>query len=182
MMIRMAGGWVFLLVPAHPGTAHPGSPRQRPIKWSVVVVVVMVNVTWLFCPASEAAHSWSYDNYCMKVTLFNSIPGHDRWKDRWNYCIGIMLCTAVHTTAVLTCDSKDWKCHTHVHVCVSVSVTLLLPTTSTTTTTTTTTTTILQPITLTSSCVLSTADEDAAHSVTQMSLVVIATQHKNCSQ
>lgn len=36
-----------------------------------------------------------------------------------------------------------------------------------------------KPTTLTSACVLSTADEDAAHSVTQMSLVVIATQRKH---
>ena len=28
MMIRMVVGWVFLLVPA-----HPGSPGQRAIKW-----------------------------------------------------------------------------------------------------------------------------------------------------
>jgi len=28
VMIRMVGGWVFLLVPA-----HPGSPGQRAIKW-----------------------------------------------------------------------------------------------------------------------------------------------------
>ena len=28
MMIRMVGGWVFLLVPA-----HLGSPRQRAVKW-----------------------------------------------------------------------------------------------------------------------------------------------------
>jgi len=27
MMIRMVGGWVFLLVPA-----HPGGPRQRAVK------------------------------------------------------------------------------------------------------------------------------------------------------
>jgi len=34
MMIRMVSGWVFLLVPA-----HPGSPRQRAVKWLLCVVV-----------------------------------------------------------------------------------------------------------------------------------------------
>jgi len=33
MMIRMVGGWVFLLVPA-----HLGSPRKRARKTTVVVV------------------------------------------------------------------------------------------------------------------------------------------------
>jgi len=33
MMIRMVGGWVFLLVPA-----HPGSPGQRAIKRSLLLL------------------------------------------------------------------------------------------------------------------------------------------------
>jgi len=37
MTIRMMGGWVFLLVPA-----HPGSPGQRAVKRVVVVVVVLL--------------------------------------------------------------------------------------------------------------------------------------------
>jgi len=35
MMIRMVGGWVFLLVPA-----HLGSPWQRTVKWLLLCVVV----------------------------------------------------------------------------------------------------------------------------------------------
>jgi len=33
VMIKMVGGWVFLLVPA-----HPGSPGQRAVKRFVVVI------------------------------------------------------------------------------------------------------------------------------------------------
>jgi len=35
MMIRKVGGWVFLLVPA-----HPGSPGQRAIKWSLLLLLL----------------------------------------------------------------------------------------------------------------------------------------------
>jgi len=41
MMIRMVGGWVFLLVPS-----HPGSPRQRTVKRSLCVVVVIGCQGW----------------------------------------------------------------------------------------------------------------------------------------
>jgi len=37
MMIRMVGGWVFLLVPA-----HPGSPGQRAIKRLLLMLCVLV--------------------------------------------------------------------------------------------------------------------------------------------
>ena len=43
MMIRIVGGWMFLLVPA-----HPGSPGQRAVKTVVVVVAVH----------SHAFHCW----------------------------------------------------------------------------------------------------------------------------
>ena len=33
---------MFLLVLAHPGTAHPGSPGQRAVKWLLFVVVTIV--------------------------------------------------------------------------------------------------------------------------------------------
>ena len=47
MMIRMVGGCVFLLVPA-----HPGSPGQRAVKRSLLFVVVSLvilccNMTFL---------------------------------------------------------------------------------------------------------------------------------------
>jgi len=39
MMIRMVGGWVFLLVPA-----HPGSPRQRAIKRSLLLCCCTISI------------------------------------------------------------------------------------------------------------------------------------------
>jgi len=41
MMIRMVGGWVCLLVPA-----HPGSPRQRAIKWLLLLCVLWCIRKW----------------------------------------------------------------------------------------------------------------------------------------
>ena len=35
MMIRMVGGWVFLLV-----LAHPGSPGQRTVKWLLLLLLL----------------------------------------------------------------------------------------------------------------------------------------------
>jgi len=37
MMMRMVGGWVFLLVPA-----HPGSPGQRAVKMVVVLLLLLL--------------------------------------------------------------------------------------------------------------------------------------------
>jgi len=39
MMIRMVGGWVFLLVPA-----HPGSPRQRAVKRLLMLLFFQDNL------------------------------------------------------------------------------------------------------------------------------------------
>jgi len=40
MMIRMVGGWVFLLVPA-----HPGSPRQRAVKQLLLLLLQLIKET-----------------------------------------------------------------------------------------------------------------------------------------
>jgi len=45
MMIRMVGGWVFLLVPA-----HPGSPGQRAVKRSSLLLYICC--LFLFLPPS----------------------------------------------------------------------------------------------------------------------------------
>jgi len=39
MMIRMVGGLMFLLVPA-----HPGSPGQRAVNKTVVVLLLLVTI------------------------------------------------------------------------------------------------------------------------------------------
>jgi len=41
MMIRMMGGWVFLLVPA-----HPGSPGQRAVKRLLLLLVRWQESIW----------------------------------------------------------------------------------------------------------------------------------------
>jgi len=37
MMIRMVGGWMFLLVPA-----HPGSPGQRAVKRLLLLLLLLL--------------------------------------------------------------------------------------------------------------------------------------------
>ena len=69
MMIRMVGGWVFLLVPA-----HPGSPGQRAIKrsllllqlWNMSVVETVPVSFWngdvcykLYLPFHQKSSGWS---------------------------------------------------------------------------------------------------------------------------
>jgi len=55
MMIRMVGGWVFLLVPA-----HPTSPRQRAVKRLLLCVV---SDQWLFSCFSVVM-MWQGDAMC----------------------------------------------------------------------------------------------------------------------
>jgi len=43
MMIRMVGGWVFFLVPA-----HPGSPGQRAVKWLLLLLLLLFLLTFSF--------------------------------------------------------------------------------------------------------------------------------------
>jgi len=47
MMIRMVGGWMFLLVPA-----HPGSPRQRAVKRLLLLLLLFIAL------ASLLWHYW----------------------------------------------------------------------------------------------------------------------------
>jgi len=44
MMIRMVGGWMLLLVPA-----HPGSPGQRDVKWLLLLLLYLRSVVLCFC-------------------------------------------------------------------------------------------------------------------------------------
>jgi len=43
MMIRMVGGWVFLLV-----LVHPGSPRWRAVKWLLLLFCSCVSVCQIY--------------------------------------------------------------------------------------------------------------------------------------
>jgi len=58
MMIRMVRGWVFLLVPA-----HPGSPRERAIKRLLLlcVVILVQSATKSCCVQVQirTSHSWT---------------------------------------------------------------------------------------------------------------------------
>jgi len=56
MMIRMVGGWVFLLVPA-----HPGSPKQTAVKWSSSLLLLQIAGTCFtfFTLHSLCALLWS---------------------------------------------------------------------------------------------------------------------------
>ena len=56
MMIRMVGGWVFLLVPA-----HPGSPGQRAVKRLLLFVVTK--------------KIWCNNNYCKRFLELSSHCG-----------------------------------------------------------------------------------------------------------
>jgi len=71
LMIRMGvSGWMFLLVPA-----HPGSSGQRAVKWLYVCVCVYFFITVLFKTAN-----W-----------------HGRWGEGRNYLLGICAIFVVQT-------------------------------------------------------------------------------------
>jgi len=43
MMIRLVGGWMFLLVLAHPGSP---SPRQRAVKRMLLLLLMLIVCLW----------------------------------------------------------------------------------------------------------------------------------------
>jgi len=61
MMIRMVGGWMFLLVPA-----HPGSPGQRAVKRSLLLLFTLQFTFLLHTPF--AAQIWLYQRRKVRIT------------------------------------------------------------------------------------------------------------------
>jgi len=65
MMIRMVGGWVFLLVPA-----HPGSPGQRAVKRSLLLL--LLSMLLKHGPSHQPADSTelqAFETRCYRTTL-----------------------------------------------------------------------------------------------------------------
>jgi len=51
MMIKMVGGWVFLLVPA-----QPASPGQRAVKWLLLLNAYYFHIKTIFRHQKESLH------------------------------------------------------------------------------------------------------------------------------
>jgi len=97
MMIRTVGGWVFLLVPA-----HPGSPGQRAVKRSLCCCILAPNKQWHSTEDRTCGRRYPEDKFEFdKASLMTvNVPWYDNTLLRRQY-VQVPECLQVISTYTL---------------------------------------------------------------------------------